>query len=597
MAVIREVEIRNFRGISYLKWCPNPGINCLIGPGDSGKSTILDAIDLCLGSRQNFTFTDADFHFCNFSDPVIIDVTLGELDDALLNLEVYGHFFRGWEGGTCTLYDETSAALETVLTLRLIVRDDLEPQWLLFSPGPAAEDREKNLQWKHRQRIAPVRLGAVAAHHLALGPRSVLGKLSDDVAQAASALASASRQARQTFADQGCEGIETLLSASKRISNDMGIRVDEVKALLDVKGMMLSGSTISLHDQDQVPMKNLGSGSTRLLVTGLQKEVGRSSIFIVDEVEFGLEPYRIVRLLDLLGAKRNDESQQVFLTTHSPVVLRELSSAQLFRVGGQRESLPTAEVGDGVQPAARKIIRNRLNPLGGSLEAQKTLRVCAEAFLAPSVIVCEGKTEIGVIRGLDLCDQDNGRTSILALGCHWADGDGSTMFERAYIFASMGYRTALFMDSDVAYPATEYTRLQEAGISVFRWPDGYSTEQALFFSVAAAQIPTLLDIACQWRSTDSVDHRIRNASSNSYTLASCRESFVDEMRPILARCANDGKWFKDIEPAEIAFRNVVAPNWHQTLPILTSALNGLWRWISPPPPPPPPPPPSHNVFE
>ncbi|MFT7684292.1 MAG: putative ATP-dependent endonuclease of OLD family [Moritella dasanensis] len=48
MSVIRQILIRNFRGIESLNWTPHPGLNCLIGPGDSGKSTILDAIDLCV---------------------------------------------------------------------------------------------------------------------------------------------------------------------------------------------------------------------------------------------------------------------------------------------------------------------------------------------------------------------------------------------------------------------------------------------------------------------------------------------------------------------------------------------------------------------
>jgi hypothetical protein len=52
MARIRHVQIENFRCIQHLVWVPSPGINCLIGPGDSGKSSILDAIDYCLGARR-----------------------------------------------------------------------------------------------------------------------------------------------------------------------------------------------------------------------------------------------------------------------------------------------------------------------------------------------------------------------------------------------------------------------------------------------------------------------------------------------------------------------------------------------------------------
>lgn len=61
-ARIRKIEIENFRGIKSLAWLPSPGINCRIGPGDSGKSSILDAIDYCIGARRNIPFTDADFN-------------------------------------------------------------------------------------------------------------------------------------------------------------------------------------------------------------------------------------------------------------------------------------------------------------------------------------------------------------------------------------------------------------------------------------------------------------------------------------------------------------------------------------------------------
>ena len=580
MTVIREISISNFRGIYSLKWWPNPGINCLIGPGDGGKSTILDAIELALGARQSIVFTDGDFHRCHVDDPIVIDVTLGALPDELLNLEAYGHFLRGWNPQTGAIHNETSAALETVLTIRLTVRDDLEPQWLLFSEGPSAEGRERNLQWKHRQLVAPTRLGTVAAHHMALGPRSVLGKLSPDKTQASAALAAASRQARQAFADQGCDGVDEVLATSKTIANNMGIPVQQVNALLDVKGVTFSGGAIALHDEDQVPLKNLGSGSMRLLVAGLQKVAGQSSVSIIDEAEFGLEPYRIIRLLDSLGAKSNDASQQVFLTTHSPVVLRELSSVQLHAVRTTRVTTPAVvNNGELIQPAT-KSTSNAVFPLGRSEDAQKTLRACAEAFLAPNVIVCEGKTEIGLIRGLDLWGQNQGQRSVLAKGCHWADGGGSTMMERARIFARMGYRTALFMDSDVAYDAATYAELETRGIKVFRWQDGYSTEAAIFASVPAAQIQGLLSIACEWRSEDSIDGKIRHVSAGLYDLQQCRDHFVDAMRPVLGQCAGDGKWFKDIEPAERALREAVAPAWQNTAAIFTAPLNALWQWIS-----------------
>lgn len=49
-----------------------------------------------------------------------------------------------------------------------------------------------------------------------------------------------------------------------------------------------------------------------------------------DELEYGLELHRIARFLGSLGAKEAAAPLQVFLTTHSPVALRELSGGQLF---------------------------------------------------------------------------------------------------------------------------------------------------------------------------------------------------------------------------------------------------------------------------
>jgi putative ATP-dependent endonuclease of the OLD family len=66
----------------------------------------------------------------------------------------------------------------------------------------------------------------------------------------------------------------------------------------------VSAGTISLHNAGGIPLKGMGIGSTRLLIAGLQKEAAAgSAIVLVDEVEHGLEPHRIIQFLNALGAK------------------------------------------------------------------------------------------------------------------------------------------------------------------------------------------------------------------------------------------------------------------------------------------------------
>src|SRR6266478_1217672 len=156
MARIRKITIENFRCIKELTWLPSPGVNCLIGPGDTGKSTILDAIDFCLGARRNLQFTDADFHQLDVEEPILVSVTVGELDDSLKNLDVYGMYLRGFDPKTGDIEDEPANEAETVLTLQLAVQSDLEPSWSLISERAQAQGQSRNLNWADRVRITPM---------------------------------------------------------------------------------------------------------------------------------------------------------------------------------------------------------------------------------------------------------------------------------------------------------------------------------------------------------------------------------------------------------------------------------------------------------
>jgi len=77
-------------------------------------------------------------------------------------------------------------------------------------------------------------------------------------------------------------------------------------------------------------------------------------IALVDEMEYGLEPHRLMRFLDSLGAKDLTVPLQVFITRRSPVALRELSSNQLFvvRQGPAGHSILSAGNTEEVQGSA-----------------------------------------------------------------------------------------------------------------------------------------------------------------------------------------------------------------------------------------------------
>jgi putative ATP-dependent endonuclease of OLD family len=550
MARIRKIEIANFRGIRSLTWLPAPGINCLIGPGDSGKSTVLDAIDLCLGARRNAQFSDADFFNLVVKQPISISLTIGALDDALMNFETYGLFHRGFRLETGETEDEPEKDLETVLTLNITVLSDLEPIWTLISDRAKAQNATRNLTWADRVQLAPTRIGAVAESNLEWRRGSVLNKLTDEKADASAALVQAARHARETFGDDAGVQLADTLRLVGEAAAELGIDVgSKVRALLDAHAATFAGGTISLHDEDGVPLRGLGIGSTRLLIAGLQRKAAtHTSILLVDELEHGLEPHRIIRFLGSLGAKEIQPPLQAFMTTHSPVALRELSGAQLFVL---REATG----------------QHTANSVGTDGGIQGTIRVYPDAFLASSVLVCEGASEVGLMRGLDQYLVAQRQPSISARGIALVDcggGNADRPFERAQAFHKLGYRVAVLRDDDKKPSAGVEKSFTEAGGKAFSWRQDRALEDELFTSLSDAAVSKMLDYAIELHGDSVIDDHIKSATSGKVNLDKVQGELLfgtpsSETRATLGKAARSKKagWFKSVSWMEDVARDIV----------------------------------------
>lgn len=571
MARIRKIEIANFRGIQRLSWCPAPGINCLIGPGDSGKSTVLDALDLCLGARRSVQFTDADFFSLDITSPISITLTLGDLDDAMRTLESFGAFLRSFHPTTGVVEDEPTVGAEIVLCLNLTVASDLEPSWTLVSERAAQQGIVKTLAWKDRLALAPTRIGALADFNLGWQRGSVLNRISEERADASAALVKAARDARSAFGDQAEQQLGEALGIVTATAQELGVHIGaKAKALLDSHSVSFGGGTISLHNESGIPLRNLGVGSTRLLVAGLQrKAAGKASVVLSDELEYGLEPHRIARFLGSLGAKETAAPLQVFLTTHSPVALRELSGGQLFVL-------------------RRGPNGHEARMVGADNDIQSTIRLYPEAFLASSVIVCEGASEIGLLRGLDLYRLDQGGVSLAALGVALVDcggGEPDRPYARAAAFQSLGYRVMVLRDDDKQpTPASEQAFIQNGG-AVVAYRAGRALEDELFGSLTPAACQRLIGYADELHGSLIQEH-LRTVSNNTLTFQQVWDeiqntgALTPQPRAILGQAARIRKagWFKSISWMEHVARTIVAPDLHLCDPGFRALVDQVFTW-------------------
>lgn len=570
MATIRKIQISNFRSIRRMTWHPSPGINCLIGPGDSGKSTILDAIDLCLCARRSAPITDADFYDLSVDDPISITLTIGNLDEAMKSVEAYGDYLRGYHALTGDVDDEPENGAETVICLNLTVGSDLEAVWSLYSDRTTQHDNVRSLAWKDRQKLSPTRIGATSGNHLCWQRGSVLNRVSEERANASAALVSAARDARSTFGEQAQHQLAAALDVVGQTARELGVGIgSRARALLDVHGVTFNGGSIALHNERGIPLHGLGTGSTRLLIAGLERRAADSAhIILADEVEYGLEPHRLIRFLGSLGAKDSTPPLQAFLTTHSPVALQELRGDQLFvvrPVGGQHAVLV----------------------VGTANDTQGTIRCLPEAFLARSVIACEGASEIGFIRGIDQFRTESGYPSLSALGVATFDCGGRTAdtpYERATVLQRLGYRAMVFRDNDK--PPTqeiEATFVQQGG-ALLTWAQGRALEDELFASLPVATCLSLITYAIELHE-ERVEAQIRTVSRNDLNIAAiwaeAQTGFLcPQTRALLGQAARTRKngWFKSITWMEHVMHHIVCPVLPQCAPDFQTRIYSVFNW-------------------
>ena len=130
---IAHIYIQNFRGIKSLSWRIKGDFNCLIGAGDTCKSTILTALNYALSPRNFLSIDDSDFYNLDVGQRVVIQVTLIDWDESLPEVK------RFFSENKCAQYQcglndsgplpEPEESKKNAVSISLTFDDSLEPVW------------------------------------------------------------------------------------------------------------------------------------------------------------------------------------------------------------------------------------------------------------------------------------------------------------------------------------------------------------------------------------------------------------------------------------------------------------------------------------
>lgn len=461
---IRHIDIKNFRGIKQaeLTFPDTQRLICLIGPGDSTKSTVLTAIHYVLWPSWNLSVSSSDFYECDTEKQICIEISFDEFPDVFLKEQKYGLYLRGSWNDTADEPTET----DCFLTARLVINDSFEPQWSII----CNRQEDKTFSTADRQLVSPGMIGIDFSQNLNWGQGSALSKYVDPRETIKKNLSIIETESRKIGDYSELDAIAPIIN---RVADGYGVSIEgelNNKVSLKTKNVL---STIELFEGNK-PFNQRGYGSKKLINLGLQVgDNDKASILLIDEIEIGLEPYRQKNLLHRLKKEVNNGGQVLF-TTHSTVVLSELDIAQLILVNSN----------DGI--TTFRIIANDDATLNSKMQGM--LRRIPDAFLTPRILVCEGITEVGFVRSLDEKLQENEKFYMASRCVSYADGKGGAeALSVAKRFYDLGFDVAVLVDNDRPEDESEKNSLIMNGIPVFSWEKGQCIETALLplFSVEA----------------------------------------------------------------------------------------------------------------
>jgi putative ATP-dependent endonuclease of OLD family len=503
MVQIRNVVIHNFRGISEASWSlPDSRFLCLVGPGDSTKTTLLDVIGLALSPRWNVTFTDADFHNGNTEEPIVLQVVVGDLPPRLLRDDAQGYELCGLLPNG-DLIAEPEDGSESCVMIQLKVTDELEPVWTVVRPGH--EDEGGTIGAGARAEFGLFRVDERVDAHLRWGRGSALTRITASRSGAEAAVTSAHRAARQAVFEVTEGALHTAAADVAAVAAEIGgTAFTELRPGLDPTGSSTTNALL-LHDEE-IPLTGFGLGSRRLVSLAIQEKAFTSGeIVLVDEVEHGLEPHRLLHLLHHLKKRTASDKGQVIMTTHSPLAVEGLDATDI--------SVVRCDEG-----------RTEVRAVPGGLnEMQGALRAGPSALLGNRVVVCEGKTEMGVVRRLlqhwDSERVATGKAPHAALGVCQTDGHGSVDApRRALMLRKLGYPALLMIDNDDPGSNPGVQEATEAGAAVVRWQAGNAIEDEIASTLSVAGLADLVTLAAEIRDESSVLNAVSVRLSGQPTL-------------------------------------------------------------------------------
>lgn len=355
--MLERILIRNYRGFRDFELTLNSSTNILVGDNESGKSTLLEAINLALTGRLGgrpfsqelspflinqeaaATYVSAVQTNPKVVPPeVVIDLFIADSQETailkgsnnLLSTDAAGTRIHAYLDPDVS--DEYQSYVEDASSLSLVPTEYYRVDWLAFSGN------------RINPRRFPVSVSLIDASSIRLqsGVDYYLQNIIEQQLDRSERieLARSYRSMREEFSDN-----DAVVKVNERLAEAKGdVTGKDLSLSIDISNRFTWEKSLTPH-VDDLPFQFIGLGeqSTLKILLGLNRKLEDAHVVLIEEPENHLS----FSTLNVLMAKviEKCEGKQVLVSTHSSYVLNKLGLESLVLLRGNGgvtlESLPS----------------------------------------------------------------------------------------------------------------------------------------------------------------------------------------------------------------------------------------------------------------
>ncbi len=389
---LKQVSISGFRAFTAEQVIDIDDLTVLLGKNDSGKSSLLEALDIFFNEPKGAPDND-DFSIQNDEEPIVIRCTFDSLPDQIVIDET----------AITSLNDEYMLDTNGDLVIKKVYPRSGKPKVFVVANHPQAENCNDLLtltstKLKAKARQANIDLGNIDQRVNSQIRRAIWQTVEDldlqeidiDLSkESAKEIWSKLRPKLPIYAlfksdrastDQDAEAQDPMKVAVKEAISDLQAELDIIQDRVAIRVQEIADKTVSkisemspdlarelnprlktkawdslfsinLTGDESIPINKRGSGTRRLVLINFfrakaELESDRhecGTIYAIEEPETSQHPTNQQMLIDALHDLSEDSGCQVLLTTHTPVLARRFNreKIRIIRLDNRRSVCET----------------------------------------------------------------------------------------------------------------------------------------------------------------------------------------------------------------------------------------------------------------